>query len=620
MASQTNSSTPRSSAVNATPSATASSLHLISSSPKPISPGSLSSLPTLASPSPSISTSHLSQQSTPRNTVTETSPSVSQPRLDTTPQRLQPTEISTPEDEDSSDGQKPGQDVVQGTERPAPEAQPTPTRIESPPARNQPPQISQTPTIPLAPKPSPTGNSPTAQRDDPTPSKQPDPNIVSPDGDRGSKLSSVGVVVPVIPTTLRTATNSISPNTENEVGRGSSTAILSTTSAVGAPFLGNEPETTSTVPPNVGVGRTGGGVGATDDTSHSGQKNMSTGAIVGISVGAFAAVSLIALLFWLWRRRSMKKRTGSLYSPVADPDTNPRQWGQSGIGISPQRLFRPRRDPSSLDNFGVSNVAAVAPNMAERTAAPGLLGRGRINNQEYTEYAPLRYNGHSRDNSNTIGTNQPNFGLGQRQIEPSNPFSDRNAVDVAPQLPSLPATALVFDMPWGNQSKDSGNAGAADSRTSRGRSLSATVRASQYPSVPPAPSRPHSVHRESIQSVDSFTNKRNKFRSDPFDLEIESRLISGQSPIPEMPRRTAASSTYSAQPDSGPSSRYTSGVSVSGWSVIHAGGASSKAVQTQANNIISWDHPRSSEFSHPSGVPRPLGDKRQPGVVFGQAL
>ncbi|UKZ66932.1 uncharacterized protein TrAtP1_008097 [Trichoderma atroviride] len=102
-------------------------------------------------------------------------------------------------------------------------------------------------------------------------------------------------------------------------------------------------------------------------------------------------------------------------------------------------------------------------------------------------------------------------------------------------------------------------------RRSRGRSLGG-IKSFQTPAVPP---RPHSVHRESLQSNNSFAQRRDKFRSDPFDLELESRLAP--------PRNTASSrgsSVYSSNQlleDNRDSytSRYISGSSLGDWANGH---------------------------------------------------
>jgi hypothetical protein len=101
---------------------------------------------------------------------------------------------------------------------------------------------------------------------------------------------------------------------------------------------------------------------------------------------------------------------------------------------------------------------------------------------------------------------------------------------------------------------------SAANRRSRGRSLGG-IRSFQAPAVPP---RPHSVHRESLQSNDSFSQRRDKFRSDPFDLELESQVASQRNGA-----SSRSSSMYSNQvPQNNRdsyTSRYISGSSIGDW-------------------------------------------------------
>jgi hypothetical protein len=84
--------------------------------------------------------------------------------------------------------------------------------------------------------------------------------------------------------------------------------------------------------------------------------------------------------------------------------------------------------------------------------------------------------------------------------QPNNPFNDSNAIREPPTAVPKPTTYV------------------ADIRRSRGQSMTdATTRA------------PSTVYgRESMVSVESFSTRRNKFRSDPFDLERPELLGSSQ--------------------------------------------------------------------------------------------
>ncbi|KAE9572496.1 hypothetical protein CGMCC3_g11381 [Colletotrichum fructicola] len=132
----------------------------------------------------------------------------------------------------------------------------------------------------------------------------------------------------------------------------------------------------------------------------------------------------------------------------------------------------------------------------------------------------------------------------------NNPFSDSNAI-------SAPAAAVKPPMTY-----------VADVRRSRGTSVGGNT--TRPPSGSTFSPRLDSMYRDSMQSVESFSTRRNKFRSDPFDLERPELLGN---------RSTPASSNYS-QAGGGPprvpgsahtrsdsfSSKYSSGVSMDGWS------------------------------------------------------
>ncbi|KAF6834803.1 hypothetical protein CPLU01_04698 [Colletotrichum plurivorum] len=133
----------------------------------------------------------------------------------------------------------------------------------------------------------------------------------------------------------------------------------------------------------------------------------------------------------------------------------------------------------------------------------------------------------------------------------NNPFSDANAIP-APAAAVKPPTTYV-----------------ADVRRSRGTSIGGST--TRPPSGSTFSPRLDSMYRDSMQSVESFSTRRNKFRSDPFDLE-RPELLGNHS--------TTASSNYSSQVNSTAprvpgsahtrsdsfSSKYSSGVSMDGWS------------------------------------------------------
>ncbi|KAL0939465.1 uncharacterized protein CTRU02_206075 [Colletotrichum truncatum] len=156
----------------------------------------------------------------------------------------------------------------------------------------------------------------------------------------------------------------------------------------------------------------------------------------------------------------------------------------------------------------------------------------------------------------------------------NNPFSDTNAIS-APAAAVKPPTTYV-----------------ADVRRSRGTSIGGST--TRPPSGSTFSPRMDSMYRDSLQSVESFSTRRNKFRSDPFDLERPELLGS---------RATQASSNYSQVGGMAPripgsahtragsfSSKYSSGVSMDGWSdpgpdVGPAGGSSSYRPETESPTV-----------------------------------
>ncbi|KJK92964.1 hypothetical protein H633G_03167 [Metarhizium anisopliae BRIP 53284] len=535
-----------------------------------------------------------------------------------------PTDRNTPQDS-SSQMQKSTNDSTQAPKAstPEPQVEAKPTSVETSSTENRQSSsngVSNTPVASVAPPSSSNVNSPTSQTANPATSGKGKPENSGSVNNPGAKPSDPGVVAPAIPipTTLETTANTLSPTAEKEA---QDTFATSASPIATKSFPGNLPDTTSTSRPQGGKGPVDPGVSPAS-SSH-GKIQMSTGAIVGISVGSIAFIALIALSIWLCRRRSKKQRVESMLNPpLTRSDRGPKTREMAALGATKSCLFQwlpgTGKDLTGDNNSESSTIARAIPNMSERTAMPGLLGGDAISN-----YPPAQpgYNGHFRGKYSINGANWPELGANQGQVDPLNPFSDRNAVELSGQPPSLPPLALFFDMPGEYQSRPMPSTGPAKSRQSRGRSLSLSVRASQYPAAQPLESRPHSVHRESVQSIDSFTTRRNKFRSDPFDLEeIESRLLSGQSQVPEMPRRTVTSSKYSSGAGSASSSRYTSGISVSDWSLMNATRTTGPSAPAPANKLVSWDNLSSVDDFRPGNRRQPSKDKKNPGVVFGQAL
>lgn len=158
-----------------------------------------------------------------------------------------------------------------------------------------------------------------------------------------------------------------------------------------------------------------------------------------------------------------------------------------------------------------------------------------------------------------------------------NPFSDANAI-------LEPARVAMA----GNASNSSPNRGAGgpatyvqNIRRSRGYSVSAANPNIRSPSVGTgaAGARIPSVYRESSVSVETSDTRRNKFRSDPFDLDRPELLAQSSSDSGAAGSRYSPPSRGQAQAQGVPSiprptraraesftSKYSSGVSMADWS------------------------------------------------------
>jgi hypothetical protein len=98
----------------------------------------------------------------------------------------------------------------------------------------------------------------------------------------------------------------------------------------------------------------------------------------------------------------------------------------------------------------------------------------------------------------------------------NNPFSDENGVVGQSEMnsaKSAPSRVIPFSDANAIVTSQDRNVYMPSTRQSRTQSISGTF-------TPPNISRaPSTVYRDSATSVESFSTRRNKFRSDPFDLE-----------------------------------------------------------------------------------------------------
>ncbi|KAL6813930.1 hypothetical protein J3E69DRAFT_118427 [Trichoderma sp. SZMC 28015] len=270
----------------------------------------------------------------------------------------------------------------------------------------------------------------------------------------------------------------------------------------------------------------------------------STGTIVGGTIGGIAAAAVIVILLWFWRRRVARDGRGSSKA-YTEKDSSTSMAQRLGISTT---------------------VSAVKQNIGEKFA-PRNVNMNRGNSQfleagaiQPRNVAPMRNQG--APNPVAAAGGKPkghklvpglSFDFGKR----FNPFSDANAL-MSGTVP--PPSSSVLANPFSDDNMVLPPPVSAPNRRSRGRSLGG-IRSFQAPTVP---ARPHSVHRESLQSNGSFNQRRDKFRSDPFDLEIESRLAPPANGTP-----SRSSSVYSSQMQQNPhdsyTSKYASGSSLGDW-------------------------------------------------------
>ncbi|RFU73047.1 sugar transporter [Trichoderma arundinaceum] len=265
----------------------------------------------------------------------------------------------------------------------------------------------------------------------------------------------------------------------------------------------------------------------------------STATIVGGTVGGIAAAAFIVVLLWLWRRK------------VAGG------WAHRSIE---KDSFRPM-----TQKVGISTtVGAVGQNLGKKFASRNVnMDRGNPQFLESVTVEPTSpmptQNGAQNPATDRRKPKARKLGLSFDHGRLFNPFSDANAL-MSGSVP--PPSSSILSNPFADDNMVLPPPVSAATRRSRGRSLGG-IRSFQAPAVAP---RPHSVHRESLQSNDSFLQRRDKFRSDPFDLELESRLVSPENGVP-----SRSSSVYSNQlrvqqnnRDSY-TSRYVSGSSLGDW-------------------------------------------------------
>ncbi|KAM0285478.1 hypothetical protein ACHAQH_001428 [Verticillium albo-atrum] len=177
---------------------------------------------------------------------------------------------------------------------------------------------------------------------------------------------------------------------------------------------------------------------------------------------------------------------------------------------------------------------------------------------------------------------------------PANPFADSNAI-AAPGFAPRPGQNYIEAL-----------------RRSRGTSFGGVATRPPSTQAPRSP-RYDSVYRESGVSVDSFATRRNKCRSDPFDLERPDLLLSqgssvaGHSRTSSGPKRPFPAHMRSESFQS----KYSSGVGSNGWS----------EPGPDVGSLGRWDTDSPTSGYRPGEQPRRLsGGSQQTQGSVGKAM
>lgn len=238
--------------------------------------------------------------------------------------------------------------------------------------------------------------------------------------------------------------------------------------------------------------------------------------------------------------------------------------------------FNWRRDRgANMDDFAiVSGDREKNTRLGSQPDFLTLLGMddGELDREAQRRRASIsRKNGSSSSTDNFLGGISLNFGSSS-----DNPFSDANALAHTSAQPA-PLAVSGANNPFSDANAIRDPPGAvpkpntyvADIRRSRGQTVGAAT--SRQPST-------LYNSRESTGSVESFNGRRNKFRSDPFDLE-RPELLAGaraaKNSIASSTAGTAGSEPRNSQIRRPPgahtrsesfTSKYSSGISMGDWS------------------------------------------------------
>ncbi|PFH63061.1 hypothetical protein XA68_10102 [Ophiocordyceps unilateralis] len=353
---------------------------------------------------------------------------------------------------------------------------------------------------------------------------------------------------------------------------------------------------------------------------------LPTKSVLGIVFGVAAAVLILGLSLWIgrkvWRKVQAKKKVNRLPSPFHD--SSPSHMGQRDtseiFGDAAGARLGAERHVASLGYHGAGVTAQADNPMAEATLAPqpweppAIPGQDMANVRRPMSQGPTMKDrfmglwskrpgdgafepaprGRLPDGATSMGGGNmdatlqsgpvPELGLNQDGFGILNPFADTNVMNGTSHEPAYIAQAYMegaldpfadpIAVPSPVFSRQESAFTELEPRSHR-RSVSASVSSRYPPSTASARSSrypPSMASRAGVRSsfrslASSFADRRNKFRSDPFDLEIEGGLPNVDG-IPEMPPLDNSNAAYMTHMRSGsqPSSFYTSGIS-SDWNL-----------------------------------------------------
>ncbi|KAM0491271.1 hypothetical protein ACHAP8_010751 [Fusarium lateritium] len=297
--------------------------------------------------------------------------------------------------------------------------------------------------------------------------------------------------------------------------------------------------------------------------------------VVGSVVGSILGISMLALvIFWLMRRRKLQHRRSTLLTPLgARPGAPPGnlmkyEIDNQSLGPTPrstkvaasmsanakkfsQRIRQSMSDASHIgmsrgnSQFGhESQAMAVARAHSRASLTPGqqpqngwwaeLLGESNINDPPAVA-PPMQQQGYD----------------GRRTPSP-NPFSDANSSVVAPPAPLHEYSHSV--PPHGSMVPRPLHPAREDDPFADGDSIMSPELARQSPTTYAGPGQrsPSMSRNLTPQSTGDNVNLkpqevwRGKVHSNPFDLELDTRVVpSMYGNIQQVPRHTVASSFYS---------------------------------------------------------------------------